>query len=335
LNIGHKKNTSDLTCWIATSGWPGTEKPCIALAQALGLTPTLKRLHLRFPWRFLPEALWGFPLKAYSKTSDSLTPPWPDILIGSGRYASAALAKITQLRRAQNKRAPFTIQIQDPRISPHNFDVVIAPYHSQVTGPNVISTHGTLHNLTSQILEQNVRDFQDLLAQIPHPRVAVLIGGKNPYYKMSPSSLFHLGRQLQALYQLQGIGLMISKSRRTEPLAYQAFKEGLGETPAYFWEGQEGPNPYLAMLGGADYILVTQDSVSMVTESCATGKPVYMIPLLKKRSRLEAFHQLLQDKNMIRPFEGILENFHPLPLNDLAMVCDKLIPQIKDHFHIS
>lgn len=325
---------SDLTCWIATSGWAGTEKPCLALAHALGFRPVLKHLTLRFPWRFLPESLWFSPLRAYSKSGDSMMPPWPDVIIGSGRYASAALSKITKMRKKQKNPGPFTIQIQDPRLPSDQFDVVIAPYHSQVFGKNVISTHGALHGITHQILEENTLAFQSLLDQIPTPRVAVLIGGKNPYYKMTVPLMYHLGQQLKNLYQQQKIGLMISSSRRTNPLMYKAFKEGLGDTPAYFWEGGDAPNPYLAFLGGADYILVTQDSVSMVTEACATGKPVYTINLAKKRPRLDIFHGILQRKNLTRPFEGALENFNSTPLNDLTMVVGQLIPQLKERFGI-
>lgn len=334
MNTGHKKSLSDLTCWISTSGWAGTEKPCIALATALGFKPIIKRLTLRFPWRFLPESLWFFPLKAYSKSGDSLNSPWPDVIIGSGRYASAALAKITKIKRNQKTVTPFTIQIQDPRLPSDQFDAVVAPYHSQVVGGNVISTHGSLHGITPMTLKENVLAFKDLLDQIPSPRVAVLIGGKNPHYKMTPAGMYKLGCALRDLYIHQGVGLMISKSRRTEPSAYAAFKEGLGETPAYFWEGQEGPNPYLAFLGAADYILVTQDSVSMVTEACATGKPVYTIDLIKKRTRLDAFHQLLQEKNLTRPFKGVLENFNHRPLDDLQMVTQKLASQITRYFKL-
>ena len=127
---------------------------------------------------------------------------------------------------------------------------------------------------------------------------------------------------------------MVSKSRRTEPQAYAAFKKGLGDTPAYFWEGQGNQNPYLAFLGASDHILVTEDSVSMITEACATGKPVYTISLPKKGRRLEAFHALLQEKNLARPFKGTLENCNQTPLDDLQAVIQRLIPQISKHFNL-
>jgi mitochondrial fission protein ELM1 len=40
---------------------------------------------------------------------------------------------------------------------------------------------------------------------------------------------------------------------------------------------RRGDNPYLGLLAHADAILATEDSVSMVSEACATGKPVYWV----------------------------------------------------------
>ena len=54
----------------------------------------------------------------------------------------------------------------------------------------------------------------------------------------------------------------------------------------FIWDGA-GKNPYFAMLGWADAILVTADSVSMLSDACTTGKPVYLIP------RMAVIHALM------------------------------------------
>ena len=61
------------------------------------------------------------------------------------------------------------------------------------------------------------------------------------------------------------------------------------------------------MLGLADHVLVTEDSVSMVSEACATGRPVQTISLEGGTERLRAFHRGMMDDGHVRPFRGILE----------------------------
>ena len=79
------------------------------------------------------------------------------------------------------------------------------------------------------------------------------------------------------------------------------------------WSG-EGENPYFAMLGLADYILVTSDSASMVSEACATGKPVHIIDLEGGNERFTKFHDGLRNEGITRPFTGALEDWSYSPL---------------------
>ncbi len=72
------------------------------------------------------------------------------------------------------------------------------------------------------------------------------------------------------------------------------------------WDGT-GDNPYFAFLALADAIVVTEDSVNMVTEAAGTGKPVYVQSLPGRSTRLARFHRLMQERGATRPFEGRLE----------------------------
>ena len=76
----------------------------------------------------------------------------------------------------------------------------------------------------------------------------------------------------------------------------------------------------LAFLGLADAIVVTEDSVNMVTEAAGTGKPVYVQPLLGRSARLARFHRLMQERGATRPFAGRLESWAYAPINDTELV---------------
>ena len=47
----------------------------------------------------------------------------------------------------------------------------------------------------------------------------------------------------------------------------------------YEWQAGDAQNPYFAYLACAERLIVTFDSISMLSEACATGRPVYMFDL--------------------------------------------------------
>src|SRR3974390_716496 len=73
------------TCWCLTDGRPGMENQAVGLAEALGLSPVVKRVFLKTPWRVLSPHIMAFKRHAVSKRGDQIVPPWPDILIATGR----------------------------------------------------------------------------------------------------------------------------------------------------------------------------------------------------------------------------------------------------------
>ena len=126
-----------------------------------------------------------------------------------------------------------------------------------------------------------------------------------------------------------GAGLMVTASRRTGDKNRKILQNSLQDTSAYIWNGT-GENPYFGFLAWADYILVTADSVSMLSEAATTGKPVYIIPMEGGAPRLDKFHALLKDKGIARDFNGTLELWGYTPLNDSGLVADA----IRQHINI-
>ena len=110
------------------------------------------------------------------------------------------------------------------------------------------------------------------MAALPHPRIAVLLGGESQAFPPDAASAF--GAELAALAKESGGALLITPSRRTRPDSLARLSGAIADVP-HVWDGA-GDNPYFALLGLADAIVVTEDSVNMVTEAAGTGKPVYV-----------------------------------------------------------
>lgn len=306
-------------CWVMTDAKPGMENQCLGLAEAMGLTAERKHVHPRAPWKYLPPTLWWSPLRAYTSESNPLEPPWPDLLIATGK---ATVAASIAIRRASGGRT-FTVQIQNPAVPFVQFDLVVPPRHDNCEGPNVFSTRGALHRVTAQRLAQEAAELAPALAQLPRPLVAVLIGGSNRIYRMTPAIVSRFADGLADASRHHGAGLAITLSRRSGPEVEPVLREKLADVPHVIWDGK-GKNPYFGYLGLADYIVATADSVSMVSEACSTGKPVYVVELEGGSAKFRRFHDGLRRDGITRPFAGALERWSYPPLDDTQRVAEEV-----------
>jgi mitochondrial fission protein ELM1 len=303
------------TCWIVTEGLAGTENQCIGIAESLDIPFEIKRVRLSFPWNLFSPYL-GF--ECAGTFAPRLTPPWPDLLIASGRKSIAAARYI----KAQSGGKTFTVQVQDPRISPDQFDLVAVPAHDGLRGENIIVTTGAPNRITPEKLagaRQEFEHFQD----IPAPRIAVLIGGSSKTYAMSAQITADLAAQLRNLQESGQAGLMVTASRRTGAENRTILEEALSGSGAYIWDGS-GENPYFGMLGWADIIMVTADSSSMLSEAATTGKPVYMIALDGGSAKFSRLHDNLIKSDAMRIFSGQLERWEYTALDDAAAVANAI-----------
>ena len=75
-----------------------------------------------------------------------------------------------------------------------------------------------------------------------------------------------------------------------------------GDPGVFVWD-RESDNPYLGILALADRLVVTSDSVSMISEALATGHPVEVFGA-PQNARHATFLQTLLDEGLIDRFTG-------------------------------
>lgn len=318
-----------------TDGRAGNENQCLGLAAALGVTPRVLRLKVRAPWRWLPPALWVRPLDAIDPAGDRPAPPWPRLLIATGRVSAAPAAAIR--RAAQRDPGPagrtVAVQIQDPRLSPRRFDLVVPPQHDRLRGANVLPTLGGLNGIDDTALAEAAARFAPDLEGLPRPLVAVLIGGANKVYRFDPDQGAEFGAALAVLSRETGAGLAITSSRRTRPETLAALMAPLADVPHRLWDAHRaeppgwsrtGANPYRGFLALADHLFVTADSVNMVSEACATGKPVHVLPLRGGSPKFRRFLEGFAEAGLARPFNGTLANWEYAPLREAGRIAHRV-----------
>ncbi|MFZ5617927.1 MAG: mitochondrial fission ELM1 family protein [Pseudomonadota bacterium] len=318
------RNERAPTCWVVTDGRAGIEAQALGLAEAIAdrtpLDVVRKRIRVRAPWGALPRAFLGDALSKLAPDSDGLDPPYPDLWIACGRAS-------VPLTIAMKRKSPqtFTIQLQDPRAPSTLFDLVIAPAHDRLAGDNVFSIVGSTNRVARKAFDRATPRAGGGM------NVAVLIGGSNRAFRLTPADAALIARQLA---ELSGTGAAISvtTSRRTPPAAAEALCKALKGVAQIIWRaGADDPksNPYPAMLSDADFILVTEDSVNMATEAAATGKPVFVLRLRRKAfapaRKFDAFHESLRQRGVSKFFAGRLETWTYEPLDETARAADEAI----------
>ena len=309
---------AEVSCWVVTDGKAGMESQCLGLAETLGLTPVIKRVSLRTPWRQLTPRLRLFQRHAFAKDSDPLLPPWPDLLIATGRQSVAASLHVREASRREG-RGTLTVQLQNPVIDPGHFDLVVTPAHDRLSGANVISTSGALHRVNRIMLAEGADRLAPHLAHLPRPYICVLLGGPNNAYRFPERRMKALATGIAGATRALGGSVLVTPSRRTPPELVALLRQELQDIPHFVWDG-EGENPYFGLLGLADFLIVTADSVNMVSEAVATGKPVYVAELPGGSAKFRRFHRLMREANRSRPFAGELVPFYYAPPNDMEAV---------------
>jgi len=306
--------TATLTIWVLTDGRAGNEAQALGLAEAVGRRRpariAIRRVAPRAWTARLPARMWhalgvregGWPFTAYNARVRRIKPPWPDLAIGAGRRIAPLVAALGRLYRVP------TVQILDPRMPLADFGLVAVPehdrVHDRVMGANVVATVGAIGRMTPETVAAAAEPWRDRLTALPHPRLAVLLGGPSAAARFGGGAAGRLVEALQGLAE-RGHGLMVTPSRRTPEGLVARLGDVLGER-AMVWD-RTGENPYPGILGLADAVLVTGDSVNMASEAASTGKPVHVFALNRVNAKLRAFHAALEARGAARRFEGMIE----------------------------
>jgi mitochondrial fission protein ELM1 len=303
--------------WIVTDGSVGMEAQGVAVAEAVGLPYGLKRVRVTGMLSLLPARLQIYvpPARLLHSVaaSEPLASPWPRLVISIGRRSVPIALAVKRMSGA------FGLHIQNPKIPARHFDLIAAPVHDGFTGDNVISTFGAVHGVTPARLAEGEEKFAARIEPLPHPLIAVLLGGESQAFSFPPDHAAAFGTALARLARDSGGSLLVTPSRRTAPESLRALSAAIAETSHFLWDGT-GDNPYHAFLALADAIVVTEDSVNMVTEAAGTGKPVYVQRLKGNSRRLRHFHALMRERGATRPFAGKLESWSYPPINDTELV---------------
>ncbi len=303
-------------------GRAGNARQALALARAMDATAVERVLAPRAPWRWLAPRRLPASTLAFGDAFTKLTIAPPALAIGCGRQAALA----TRLLRMHGSKV---VQILDPRIDPRHWDVVVAPEHDGLHGENVVSMLGSLHPVDDLWLAQARREFH-ALAELPSPHTVLLVGGPSRHVVLDDAGFRLLLGTLSRHAHEDGGSLSVVASRRTPAAWREAMARIPKDLPGIRWrDDRDGQNPYAGLLGHADRIACTPDSVNMLSEAAATLAPVFAWLPQAVSGRPRQFIDTLLARGRIRALDGLaaesgMPAFDVVPLRETARIAAAL-----------
>lgn len=299
--------------WVLVDNRAGNSKQAIAMAEILGVSYKTKKIKYNI-FAKLPNFL-KFGFVGLTAASKKTLNGKPDIVISAGRRTASIAVAIKKRTGAK------IIQIMYPGLSIEKVDVLVLPNHDKKPHEQFLSKtlfiHGALTHNSSDAIKSQVKLWDEVFKEYSRPLIGVLLGGKSKSTNFTKVNAKNLARMLIGMAESSGGALLITTSRRTPKKSIEELQlhlNGRKDIPYYLYNyhADGAKNPYLALLGMSDKIIVTGDSVSMCSEAIQTAKPVYVFAdenMIGKKHRKYLDH--LFDTGLASPLFNSYRPFKP------------------------
>ena len=312
----------ELKALLLTQGMHGMVSQVEGLAKALGLSYKHQKIELKSFWNLIPPKI--------SPISENLVKNKfvcdCKIIISCGR--KSVIPSIALKKRLGNQI--FNIHIQDPKVSFEHFDLIVSPEHDRLRGENIINTTGAIHYLTKKEINDNSK-YLGIEKDKRKELVAFIIGGPNKYYNYSEKQIHELFNKVKTLFTPDKFKIIVIPSYRTPEnilkIAFNTFSIN------HHVVKNIDKKAYLSALAISNYIVVTCDSTSMISEAVMTGKPVYiaMMKSFKPTGRFKKFYSQLKDLGITRELEDRVESWSYNSLNEVNRIAPIVKAKMKKH----
>jgi len=303
--------------WVLADPRAGTAAQALGIAERLGGDHRVVLLE----WGPLARLPLPVPTLAGLRDRAGFAPPWPRLAISAGRRSAPVARWLAArgVRIVHCMRAWPVGGIDLMVIGRHDLSTTRLRRHPP-DAPNILPILGATHGLTPDRLQEARAAAPDLGA-LPSPRIALLVGGKVRGEGLDPAVAAGLGARVAGFAG----SVMATTSRRTGEAAADALAAALAPVPhrLHRW-GRGGANPLLAFMAWADALVVTGDSISMLSESLVTAAPIFVAPLGGEGPRHLAMHESLYAAGQARPISAAPAPFPRRPLDETGRVAAEI-----------
>ena len=312
-----------LKALLLTEGMHGMISQVEGMAKALNTEYSHKIVRLSFPWSLIPPKFTPISdiiLKDITYLTEGET---PGLIISCGR--KSVIPSI--LLKKKNPKI-FTIHIQDPKVSFKNFDAIIAPEHDNLNGDNVYSSKGAIHYITESEIK-NAKPY--LTNKIKSQKlVSLILGGPNKYYSFDKDQLIEIFNVVRSNFISKGYTVIVIPSVRTPKMIINLAIKEFG-ADGYFVNSVD-KQAYLSAFALATNIVITCDSISMISEAATSGKPIFVAHMKAKKNnyRFKKFFRLFKEMGITRDLGEQVESWTYDKLNEATRIAALINNKLKN-----
>lgn len=262
--------------WAVASYRAGENSQIFGLANRLGAAVEVKRLR----HNVLAGPL-GLSRSVSCRGIDDATalrsPPWPALIISAG-VKNEPVCRWIKAQSGGKTRLVFLGRTWAKR---KNFDLVITtPQYRLPQEANVVHNLMTQHGVIREQLAAGQARWEIAFRDLPQPRLGVLIGGDSGPFVLGAHAAARLAAQINTMVAGRGGSVIVTTSARTRPIVADVLERDV-RVPArlHRYRRDDPDNPYFGVLALADAFIVTSDSVAMLSEAAATGRPIHIFDL--------------------------------------------------------
>ena len=308
---------------LLTEGMHGMISQVEGMAKALNTEYSHKIVRLSFPWNLIPPKFTPISQIVLKDKIYITNNEIPDLIISCSR--KSVIPSIF-LKRENSKI--FTIHIQNPKVSFKNFNAIVAPEHDNLKGDNVYNSKGAIHYVTNA----EINDARQYLAdKIKSDKiVSLILGGPNKYYSFKSDQIINIFNQIKSIFISNGYKVIIIPSMRTPKEIIDLAEKEMGSCG--YVVNKVDKQAYLSAYALANYVIVTCDSTSMISEAATSGKPIFVAHMKAKKNnyRFKKFFRLFKEMGITRDLGEQVESWTYNKLNEATRIAALINNKLKN-----
>ena len=303
-------NSTKPYAWVISDGTKGMENQSLALAKLLNINFKLIKYDPPYFLKKIPlsNKLYISSLKKYFLRNTTI----PSYIITTGKR----MAGVSVALKFILKDKVITIHIQNPKLPFEYFNLLLIPEHDNITAKNVIQTKGALSFFDSNDLNKLDEKKIKLIKKNKQNLILLMMGGKNKRYEPKNSDYYYLSMKIIEATKNVGGQLIVLISRRTPLKAIKILQSSFLKHYEHFQIITSSEhNPYPDILKITDYIVVTSDSVNMISEASNLSIPLFVSHFPQETGKISCFLNNLEKLGVLKKFKGKLFHYSKNKLN--------------------
>jgi uncharacterized protein len=258
--------------WVLKGLRAGDTAQTMALALQLGGRVETKQLAFT-ALHVLPNVFLGARVSHLTAAARLLLrPPWPDLVVATGRRTAPVALWIKQQSGGRSK----TVQLGRPRMALSAFDLIVTTPQYGLPLRDNVAEMSLPFAIAKTVDAETLRSFGMLWKNLPRPHVLAVVGASKFPQRLTKHELLKYAGLLNR--QAAGGSVILLDSPRSPTGSMEIVRTAL-TVPHWAFQRGEGSNPYQPALALCDQLVVTSDSVSMVSEMLSTGKLTWVFRL--------------------------------------------------------